>query len=848
MGMRRNQFLGGIGKCMCFLAVCVMTFSSCYNDDDLKNSISGLEDRMDKLEASLQSVQTDISTLKTLTDALSQNKSIASVLENEDGSYTIKFSDKTEVTIRNGENGEDAPQITVIKNEEDGVYYWGITSTDGKKTFLKDGEGNMMPVTAAAPKIRINTNTKEWEISTDGGKTWEPTGVYASGEGTGDTSLFSGVSQDDDYAYFTLKDGTILKLSKSKELKCEILSGKQYFANGEEKLISVEMSGISKYTVTKPDGWKASLTGKGLTIIAPVAENQYAETGGKVAIMAVASNGQSIISEIPVIIGESPVTISVEGQTVSTILTNGVEMYYLGVLEMNEYSAEAVAELVNGYAARMYMKTAALDKVPLAELIGKDPEAGKTYMIWAVPPSEAGSEYLPDDVIASVIKTAATVELKVSDITFEGATVSAIRKGCDVYYTGILDKPNYSPERVIEDLAYGGGTKQYSDYNGPLEGKVLDFLPKVIPGTTYVLWAIPYKEEKGYKTEELVAVEIPVPALTYDGTATINISSVVTTVSSISATITPGTGCYKFYYSYMKEQTLANYATDKDVISYLIKSGDSSKEAKNFERTSLEPGTKGFIVAVALNEKGQLGSLVKIQADSKEISYNPSISVDVAIEAGVLSTTLTLAPTGNPVKYRYVHMKLKDFTNSYPYWGNEETVKQALVMNSDVTEIVAAELKNHQLTIEDIEFNTEYVLFMIAIDADGNPASTIAKKEYTSVKPTFVRKDRDADLWNASVPEVTIDKIEKDKFYTVSYTVKPKSACKVFYVFAGPADYLTGMYDEQIRYVMKNGVKQTTTYSGSAYGTLPTNINITWMDEEGRFYEVSKTAVEAPAQ
>ena len=837
-----------MGKYVCFLAVCVVMLSSCYNDDDLKNSISGLEDRMDKLEASLQSVQTDISTLKTLTDALSQNKSIASVLENEDGSYTIKFSDKTEVTIRNGENGEDAPQITVIKNEEDGIYYWGITSTVGKKTFLKDGEGKMMPVTAAAPKIRINTNTKEWEISTDSGKTWESTGVYASGEGTGDTSLFSGVSQDDDYAYFTLKDGTILKLSKSKELKCEILSGKQYFANGEEKLISVEMSGISKYTVTKPDGWKVSLTGKGLTITAPVAENQYAETGGKVAVMAVASNGQSIISEIPVIIGEAPVTISVEGQTVSTTLTSGIEMYYLGVLEINEYSAEAVAELVNGYVARMYMKTEALDKVPLAELIGKDPEAGKTYMIWAVPPSEAGSEYLPDDVIASVIKTAATVELKVSDITFEGATVSAIRKGCDVYYTGILDKPNYSPERVIEDLAYGGGTKQFSDYTGPLEGKVLDFLPTVIPGTTYVLWAIPYKEEKGYKTEELVAVEIAVPALTYDGTAAINISSVVTTVSSISATITPGTGCYKFYYSYMKEQTLANYATDKDVISYLIKSGDSSKEAKNFERISLDPGTKGFIVAVALNEKGQLGSLVKIQADSKEISYNPSISVDVAIEASVLSTTLTLTPTGNPVKYRYVHMKLKDFTNSYPYWGNEEAVKQALVMNSDVTEIVAAELKNHQLTIEDVEFNTEYILFMIAIDADGNPASTIAKKEYTSAKPTFVRKDRDADLWNASVPEVTIDKIEKDKFYTVSYTVKPKSACKVFYVFAGPADYLTGMYDEQIRYVMKNGVKQTTTYSGSVYGTLPTNINVTWMDEEGRFYEVSKTVVEAPAQ
>ena len=33
--------------------VCVVMLSSCYNDDDLKTSISGLEDRMDKLEASV---------------------------------------------------------------------------------------------------------------------------------------------------------------------------------------------------------------------------------------------------------------------------------------------------------------------------------------------------------------------------------------------------------------------------------------------------------------------------------------------------------------------------------------------------------------------------------------------------------------------------------------------------------------------------------------------------------------------------------------------------------------------------------------------------------------------------
>lgn len=103
-------------------------------------------------------------------------------------------------------------------------------------------------------------------------------------------------------------------------------------------------------------------------------------------------------------------------------------------------------------------------------------------------------------------------------------------------------------------------------------------------------------------------------------------------------------------------------------------------------------------------------------------------------------------------------------------------------------------------------------------------------------------------MWNASVPEVKIDKIVKDKFYTISYTVIPKTACKMFYVYVAPADYLTGMYDEQIRSVMAHGEKQTSTYSGSKYTSLPTNINVTWIDEEGRFYEVSKTVVEAPAE
>lgn len=34
--MRRKYFLCSMGKYVCFLAVCVVMLSSCYNDDDLK--------------------------------------------------------------------------------------------------------------------------------------------------------------------------------------------------------------------------------------------------------------------------------------------------------------------------------------------------------------------------------------------------------------------------------------------------------------------------------------------------------------------------------------------------------------------------------------------------------------------------------------------------------------------------------------------------------------------------------------------------------------------------------------------------------------------------------------------
>ena len=142
-------------------------------------------------------------------------------MDNGDGSWTINFSDGTSVTIRNGQDGEDGltpPSITVV--EEDGTYYWAYEDADGNIEFILDGDGNKIPVTGEAPQVQINPETGNWEISTDGGKTWEDTDVKAEG-GSGE-SIFSDVTVKDGYMYLTLSDGTEIRIPLTAELAVDV--------------------------------------------------------------------------------------------------------------------------------------------------------------------------------------------------------------------------------------------------------------------------------------------------------------------------------------------------------------------------------------------------------------------------------------------------------------------------------------------------------------------------------------------------------------------------------------------------------------------------------------------------
>ena len=302
-----NIFAKRTTTLLCVMAVMAAINSCTFDDTDLQNSIDDLTSRVEALEDFQEQVQGDIASLQDIISKLNSSVTVNNVVDNGDGSWTINFSDGTSVTIRNGQDGEDGltpPSITVV--EEDGTYYWAYEDADGNTEFILDGDGNKIPVTGEAPRVRINPDTGNWEISTDGGKTWEDTGVKAEG-GDGD-SFFSQVEVRDGILYIVLADGTVIEVPLTAELAFDFGTDEEvlYFAAGESKTLEYTMSGAETYTITKPDGWRASIEGEGLVITAPASENTFAETEGVVSVILISAGGQSLLAEQYVIMGKRP--------------------------------------------------------------------------------------------------------------------------------------------------------------------------------------------------------------------------------------------------------------------------------------------------------------------------------------------------------------------------------------------------------------------------------------------------------------------------------------------------------------------------------------------------------------
>ncbi len=414
-------------------ATCLSSLSSCsYDDTAITDRLSDVEDRLTVLESAMEQAQTNINNLQIIVEAMQSDVAVSSVTANEDGSYTLTFSNGLSITI-GGDDAIEQPIISVV--EEDGNYYWIYVYEDGSKEYIVDEDGNNIQANGEegiVPLIQINEETDEWEYSIDNGETWVSTGVVATGA-DGD-SFFSGVDCDssEDYIYITLADGTVLKLAKVKDLVFTLeYSSITDFNYEETREVGVTMSGIYKYSIAKPDGWRVSLSGSTLTVTSPAKDNTYAETEGIVSIVCVGSNGQSIIAELNVSFGEGidVVNLSAVG-TANSYVVGEVGRYKFNATVQGNGAEGATIE---GYTFEDYASMApAGGKILWMTSAGLVTEVAKNgdFIEFTVPEMVSGNA-----LIASVDATGTVLwswHIWVTDADLEAAAQTYPKAGCEV--------------------------------------------------------------------------------------------------------------------------------------------------------------------------------------------------------------------------------------------------------------------------------------------------------------------------------------------------------------------------------------------------------------------------------
>ena len=105
-----------------WLALSAVFMTGCYNDEDLWNKISGLENRIEALETWQAAASSNIDALQKLMDENDYITDVTPVVLGSDTvGYTIRFKNQEPATIYHGEKGEkgNTPLIG-IKQSEDG--------------------------------------------------------------------------------------------------------------------------------------------------------------------------------------------------------------------------------------------------------------------------------------------------------------------------------------------------------------------------------------------------------------------------------------------------------------------------------------------------------------------------------------------------------------------------------------------------------------------------------------------------------------------------------------------------------------------------------------------------------
>ena len=499
-----------------------------YDDTQIRQELADLYQKVDNLEKKLS---TEVDALKALIDSKAV---VASATKSTDGSWEILLTSGEKITVYPQYQPEpQAPEVnngcvTVVK--EGDAYYWAQI-VDGKAVAITDAAGNKIPVTHnAAPEVRVNPSTGDVELSVDGGHTWVIVEKKAE-ESTEAACIFTGVVDGETSVDFTLASGEVISVPKAESIDFGVQAGKTFVTPGESVDVALKAENIDDLTViAKPEGWKASISGKTLTVTAPAQEKidaGEAELEGFVKIHAAGGDGKCMVGKLLVSASTASVLIEVVGEDATIYNNTGLRWSGVayGIAPYDDFSAEAIAAAKNNYELMSYELYETQATVSIKQMYNEmiaqvyDPASyveiptGTSYVVWALAGSDAWDHVYSADEVVYTVYTPAFLNVESTAVTFNSVKISAVGGGYAGYIVGVVSAATADEAKMQIENSFGnwqmgwgmfGAELKELNYKGDILGFGDAYYPAVYPNTTYVVYILPLVDGKA-ESEYLVS-------------------------------------------------------------------------------------------------------------------------------------------------------------------------------------------------------------------------------------------------------------------------------------------------------------------------------------------------------
>lgn len=771
-------------KSVLMVSLIAPMFTSCAEFDEIW-------DRIDSIEAQLDSIQNDLNAqVAALSTLMTDGSTISSCTKKDDGSYVVKLSNGTSFTVL--PSSADASAL-VSCVEVNGVKCWATYGADGELVPLKDAAGKTIPVDAA---ISVEIKDGKYVLVVAGKE-------YVTGYDDEDVvNVFSSCTPHADasgqiYAMtFTFGDGmevtvavdgykgVIFKLSNAGSSSVVT----EYFVDYKQKqTFLMEVEGVIDYVMQIPDGWRVKeyvdeLTGETyIDITAPAKET--IESGAAVAegdlkVVSVVEGGKAAVTKLT--LSTDPFkTYNVSATKAVIEPYNGIQKFVYGMMLLNSFDQSELVEEVNVMLTSVsdlpsgyYISEAGIDKT-LAEIYGKELSEEGEYVFWVIPAlydegtdDTNGGFYVVEDMIRTRVVAPISVSMNVTGITVLDANLNVAVKGTLSMYAGISVKSDklfeeiaYQINRNIIDpvttLTYNGSASTFPTEEDGIE---------ISPNTEYIAWVVPVEEEKeSYAASDVIYKEFKTLNVQPGGTQELNVGEISVDCSSINTPVS-SEGAAMIYYAYLSDsegKRLVDVDNDKKMSKIQAASNFTVVRASSTVACIdyIKPETTMWLFAVAVGFDGKYGNVICKSATTSDVTFN-SLSVSISdgvIDAKEAKFNVTVTG-GTPTDYIYWCGKITD-----PFWiyeeycdGTRNGAEVYIAANPDA-EQVKQSMKKHgsvkadgTLTLTDLDLASTYVLVVLAQDESGKYSKCGYKKFVTPAADLGDVVVTGSEAWNST--------------------------------------------------------------------------------------------------